>query len=619
MLQSMRTNVQNWNLLKRRLIFLTFFILCGLLILLIKLFMIQVVRGSENYEKSQRVIRRVVTFSAPRGEMFDRHFQSREKSTPVVSNTTHLSLVAIPGHFKTGELEREVELLEKALGKPAGSLTSVFETQNWEKKDEITIIDKVYEWELTLLADFYIPFSRFIIKQNTQRNYLYGNKLSHVTGYIGSPTTQDIQEGVGSKQWVGKNGLEKYYDSMLRGEDGEIVQLKTATGSSNEQEVFKNFIPGNNLVLTIDIEMQETAWKSLGDKRGAVVVLKPATGEVLAMVSKPDYNPNILVSGELETRSEHLKYMQENFAELNRAISAKYPPASTYKPLVALTAMEEKQIPKSETYYCPGKFVMKSSYANLADSTFHCWAAHGKNDMIGALAESCSVYFYELGQKVGVEPMIRYSRYFHFDQTTGVDLPGEISGFLPSPEWKEKQFRQRWFDGDTVNLSIGQGFIETTLMEMVNFYAAIVTGGVVYKPHLIKEIRYAENDEIKEVVEPEILYELPISPGSLEVLRTGLRQVVKNGTAKNVLDRKYLVSIAGKTGTVQTRSFERFAHKTQHAWFVGYAPYRGNIENVIVVGVFVEQGIGGAIGAAPVAHDMYQLWSRRLAQGEMIN
>lgn len=619
MLQSMRTNVENWTLLKRRLIIYLFFIGFTFFALLVKLSLIQIVHGEENLEKSQRVIRRVVSFSAPRGEMFDRHFKSREDSTAIVSNTTHLSLVAIPSHFKEGELLRQVALLEKALGKAEGSLSGPLESQNWEKKEEVTIIEKVYEWQLTLLADFYIPFSRFIIKQNTQRNYVYGNKLSHVTGYIGSPTRSDLLEGVGSKQWVGKNGLEKYYDSSLRGEDGEIVQIKTATGSESEHEIFKKFIPGNNLVLTIDVEMQEAAWRSLGDKRGAVVVLKPATGEVLAMVSKPDYNPNTLVSGGSEERNAHLQYMNENFAELNRAISAKYPPASTYKPLVALTAMEEKQISKNETYYCPGKFVMKSSYAHLADSTFHCWGVHGHDDMIEALAESCSVYFYELGQKVGIEPMIRYSRYFHFDQPTGIDLPGEISGFLPSPEWKEKQFRQRWFDGDTVNLSIGQGFIETTLMEMVNFYAAIVTGGVVYKPHMIKEIRYAENDEVKEQIEPEILYELPISAGSLDVLRTGLRAVVKEGTAANVLNKPYLTQIAGKTGTVQTRSFERFAHKTQHAWFVGYAPYRGDINNVIVVGVFVEQGIGGAIGAAPVAHDMYEVWTRRLKRGEKLN
>jgi len=601
-----------------RLLFLVIFISVSFFLLLGRLFVLQVESGDKYLEKSQRVIRKVVTFSAPRGEMFERYFKDREHSKNIVSNSTNLVLVAIPTDFSKNELNEKTTLLEKALNRPTGSLTAKIPADKLHSNEEIILIDKLSPEELTILADYHFIFMNFIIKQNTTRWYNMANAASHVTGYIGLPTPEDIKAGFKSNQWVGKNGLEKQYDDILKGEDGEIVQIKTATGDMEEQKVFKNFIPGNNLVLTLDMELQNLAWASLGEKQGAVVVIKPATGEILAMVSKPDYDPNILISNNNESRNQHLEYIKNQFAEINRSITTKYPPASTFKPLVAVAAMEEKQVPASESYFCPGHFTIKSSYQNLPDSTFHDWAAHGENNIVGALAQSCSVYFYKLGQKIGAQPMIRYAKYFMLDQPTGIDLPGEITGFIPTPAWKEKQFKQRWFDGDTVNLSIGQGFIETTLMGMVNFFSAIATGGVVYKPHMVRQVLYAENDEVKENIQRSVLYELPISATTLTTVQAGLRQVVLSGTASGLFNRAELMPIAGKTGTVQTRS-ERFKNRTQHAWFIGYGPFQGDVEKSIVVGVIVEYGITGSSGAAPVAYDIFNAWTRRLQTGNKLD
>ncbi|MDH4262515.1 MAG: penicillin-binding protein 2 [Spirochaetia bacterium] len=601
-----------------RLVFIVIFIFVTFVLLLMRLFVLQIESGDKYLEKSQRVIRKVVTFSAPRGEMFERYFKNRENAKNIVSNSTNLVLVAIPTDFEKEKLLEKTALLEKALNLPANSLTSKIPLDKLNSNEEIILIDKLTPQEMTILADYHFMFMDFIIKQNTTRWYNFANAVSHVTGYIGLPSPQDIKAGFKSNQWVGKNGLEKQYDDILKGEDGEIVQIKTATGDMEEQKVFKNFIPGNNLVLTLDMELQNLAWASLGDKRGAIVVIKPSTGEILVMASKPDYDPNILISNNNDLRNQHLEYIKNQFAEINRSITTKYPPASTFKPLVALAAMEEKQVSMSETFFCPGSFTIKSSYQNLPDSTFHCWAAHGENNIVTALANSCSVYFYKLGQKIGAQPIIRYSKYFMLDQTTGIDLPGEIAGFIPTPEWKEKQFRQRWFDGDTVNLSIGQGFVETTLISMVDFFSAIATGGVVYKPHLVKQVLYAENDEVKEDIKRSVLYELPISTTTLNTIQAGLRQVVISGTASGLFNRDYLMPIAGKTGTVQTRS-ERFQNKTQHAWFIGYGPYQGDIEKSIVVGVIVEYGVTGSAGAAPVAFDIFNTWSRRLKTGNKLD
>ncbi len=603
-----------WQRLRSRLIAFTVFAVILLAIILARLVYLQLVRGEEFHEKSQRVIRKVVPLPAPRGEIFDRNYESREKATYLVSNRTTLDLIAIPSHFKGDELRRQAALLEKLLRMKPGAITDRILESRVKQNEEIILIENLSEAQHTVLADYYLNFSRFIIRQSIQRYYNMGAEMAHVTGYVGPPSRREIEAGIRSYQLVGKNGLEAYYDSLLRGEDGEIVQIKTASGDVEEQKVFKNFLPGNNLILTIDADLQKAAWQALGDKTGALIAIAPATGEVLALVSKPDFDPNILVSTEKEKRAAHLAQILEKKAELNRALSAKYPPASTFKPLVALAALEEKRVTEEQRYNCSGKFVLKSSYKGLPDSIFHDWARHGYLDMIQGIAQSCSVYFYELGYKIGAEPIIKYSRYFQLDKPTQIDLPAEIPGFVPSPTWKEKQFNSRWFDGDTVNLSIGQGFIETTLVAMTNFYVAIANEGVVYRPHLIKEIRFAENDLIKESITPQVLYELPISRSSLAVIKKGLRAVAANGTARSVFNYSGLYPIAGKTGTVQTRSGDRFANTTQHAWFIGYGPFDGPPENMIVVGVFVERGIGGSVGAAPVARDVFLRHARKLQQ-----
>ncbi|RME90985.1 MAG: penicillin-binding protein 2 [Candidatus Hydrogenedentota bacterium] len=601
-----------WQRLQKRLyIYLTLAFLT-MLLLVARLFTIQVLNGEKYYELSQRVIRKVVTLPAPRGEMFDRYYESRTTATRIVSNQATLNLVVVPSHFKKGELFRLTKLLERKLDLPEGELTAKLTPSKIRKNEEIVLIDGLTERQQTILADYYLTFSRFIIRQSTSRFYNFGEAMAHITGYIGPPSKKDIEAGLKSYQKVGKNGLELYYDRILRGEDGEIVQLKTARGNVEEQKVFKNFIPGNNLILTIDSDLQKLAYEHLKERKGAVIAIAPATGEVYVLASSPSYDPNILVSGDAEQRKEHLLKIASEQAELNRAISAKYPPASTFKPLVALAALEEKRASKNTRYFCSGKFVLKSTYKGLPDAEFYCWRKHGWNNLVTAIQNSCSAYFYQLGYHIGSEPIIKYARYFMLNRLSGIDLPGEIAGFIPSPLWKEKKFNQRWFDGDTVNLSIGQGFIQTTLIGMVDFYAALATGGIVYKPHLVKEIRYADNDKIKEKIEPTPLYELPISNSTLKVIKEGLLLVTQKGTARGSFGYKGMPLVMGKTGTVQTRSDDRFANATQHAWFIGIGPLDKPIKKQLVIGVFVERGIGGAVSAAPIAAKLFVLWEKKL-------
>lgn len=617
----MAQTIQQFQLrqrLDRRVTGLTVFVFITLGILLLRLVDLQLIHGEEYFEKSQRVIRRVVALSAPRGEMFARNYKSREKATYIVSNSSAVSLSVIPSHFpKKKELKELVAKLERLLRYPEGSLVQKVADSKYKAHEEIVLIENLKPDQITVIADYYITFSKFIIRPISRRLYNLGPAAAHLTGYIGLPNQREIAAGIRSYQYTGKNGLEAQYDTILRGEDGEIVQIKSATGDIEEQKVFRNFVPGNNLILTIDAELQIAASKAMGDKIGGLIAIRPYTGEILAIVSKPDYDPNILIALDHPERSAHIRAIQEQKAELNRAISTKYPPASTYKPLVALAGLEEKRLAQSDHYFCPGKFVLKSSYKGSPDAVFNDWARHGTNDLVGAIAQSCSVYFYEAGYRMGAEPMIKYSRYFRLGEKSQIDLPNEIAGFVPDGRWKEKTFNTRWFDGDTVNLSIGQGFIETTLIGMVGFYSAIATGGTIYKPHLVRQVRFAENDQVKFDVKPVILDQIPLSKSALQTVREGLRAVTTRGTAASLFRAPGLVPVGGKTGTVQTRSGERFNKSSQHAWFIGYGPFDGEPKDILVVGVIVEHGVGGAVGAAPIARDVFLKYSQKLKAGTL--
>ncbi|MBS0616901.1 MAG: penicillin-binding protein 2 [Spirochaetes bacterium] len=615
----MAQSIQQFQLrqrLDRRVTGLTIFTLGMLALLLLRIGDLQLVRGDDFFEKSQRVIRRVVAMTAPRGEMFARNYTSRDKATYIVSNSSTVSLSVIPAHFpKKKELKELVAKLERLLRFPEGSLTQKVADNRYKAQEEIVLIENLKPEQTTVIADYYITFSKLIIRPTSRRLYNLGHDAAHLTGYVGLPNRRELAAGVRSYQYTGKNGLEAQYDTMLRGEDGEIVQIKSASGDIEEQKVFRNFVPGNNLILTIDADLQIAASKAMGDKTGGLIAVRPFTGEILAIVSKPDFDPNLLIALDNPLRSEHIRTIQEQKAEINRAISTKYPPASTYKPLVALAGLEEKRLTKSDHYFCPGKFILKSSYQGSPDAVFNDWARHGDNDLVGGIAQSCSVYFYEAGYRMGAEPMIKYSRYFHLGEKSQIDLPSEIAGFVPDGAWKEKTFNTRWFDGDTINMSIGQGFIETTLVGMIGFYSAIATGGTIYKPHLIRQVRFAENDQVKFDVKPIIADQIPLSKSAVQTVREGLRAVTTRGTAAALFKLPGLIPVGGKTGTVQTRSGDRFNKASQHAWFIGYGPFDGDPKDMLVVGVIIERGIGGSVGAAPIARDVFVKYSQKLKGG----
>lgn len=577
------------------------FVYIGVIILVffiitIQLINLQVVQGSLYIKKSKQNMEDYIPITAPRGEIYDRHFAINKQNKVLVSNRPSFNITTIPAKFSNKEEFHNVllelcELLELDYNK---TLADIKGTNPWQK---VIIKEDVDLNTIVKLASFQEKYPNISWQDVNIRVYNESSLFAHTIGYIGSISEREYKKlkskGYKIHQKIGKYGLEKQYDGMLRGIDGHVRRIVDVRNRTEGEEIGKKPIAGRNLVLTIDYEIQKILHEAIGELRGTAVVLKPATGEVLALVSKPDFDPNLIIA---KNNSEVIKSLNSNKGRpfLNRSIQAKYPPSSTFKLIAAIAALEEEKWKPHWAYYCPGTYILKG----YIDKTKYCNGVHGKLDLYHAIGKSCNVYFYNLGYKIGPTALLKYANYFGLNSKTGVDLPGEISGFLPSKKWKRRRFGQSWFDGDTINLAIGQGFMSVTPIEIASFVSGIVNNGLIYRPHLIKEIRSQDNKVIVAKPKPDKIKEIPLSTKTLDSVKLGMRLSVLKGTSMRL---KYLkVPVAGKTGTAQTRS-KRKADATQHGWFTGFAPYNGTPEETIVITVLVEYGIAGAVTAVPIA------------------
>lgn len=592
------------------------FVVFTLAAFVIQLFNLQIVQGTDNSLKAEKFVRKSETIPAARGEMFDRNFLTPETSMALVSNYSSLDAV-----LNTSLLKYDPSRVRKFLHEFARTLSipmSYYEedlleprfSKNIKSKKPFVLLEAISKAQQERISVFDTISKYVILVPSPRRIYKMGPALAHVTGYIGKPSKADLlTREIKSYQWLGKSGLELEYDERLRGTDGFRIQKRSSEGNIEEERVVEHSTPGNNLILTIDKDIQIAAYKALKGARGTAVAIRPGTGEILAMASNPSFDPNVLSGKNRSERTSHYRRVDGNGGFLNLSIQSKFPPASTYKTLVALAALEsghKVDYTPETTYSCNGSFVLKSTFAGVPDQIFLCWekGGHGTNDLAHALQKSCSVYFYNLGYKLGSDPILTYSRLFGLDNKTNIDLPDEKQGFVPSSAWKKRTYGTKWFDGDTINLSIGQGFMSVTPLGMALFYAGLLNRGQIYQPYIVSEIRDPVDNSIINRTEPQLLRDIPIQPSTVEAIKAGLRLVVKSGTAAYVLNKPGLPDIAGKTGTAQTR--RRGASGSNHAWFIGYAPASAPVSEQVLVAVFVEYGIGGAAGAAPVAREMFR-------------
>jgi len=570
-------------------------------ILVVQLVNLQIISGREYAQKSRANMENYIPITASRGEIYDRNFKYDEKNVIIVSNRPSFNITTVPEKFKSKKkLQDTMRRVSKLLKVSYESLMQDMSNRNpWER---IIIKEDVDFDTIIKIATNQNIFPNVDWEDAPVRVYNFGEMFAHSLGYIGSISSEEYKklksEGYKHYQKIGKSGIEKSYDRLLRGEDGYVRRIVDVRNRTEGEEVGLQPIAGNNMVLTMDYEIQRVAYDAMRDhQKGALVVLKPASGEVLALISKPDFDPNLIISKDNQKIITDLSG-DKNRPFLNRAIQSKYPPASTFKLVTTIAGLESGKVLPNRSYHCAGKYTLKG----YKDHDFFCYETHGTLDLYWAIAKSCSVYFYQLGLSVGPTNILSYAEYFGLNEKTGIDLPGEISGFVPSRKWKYKTFGQPWYDGDTVNLSIGQGFVTVTPVEMVNLISGLVNNGIVYKPHLVREIRTNDNRKIIKSFKREKVREIPLSQLTIQTVKQGMRLSVTSGTSGRLGVLK--VPLAGKTGTAQTRS-KRKEDFSQHAWFVGYGPYEEDPEKAVAVAVLVEYGVAGAASAVPIAERIF--------------
>ncbi|MCL2066084.1 MAG: penicillin-binding protein 2 [Treponema sp.] len=559
---------------------LRFFFILIFVVYTFRLFSMQILSGELYRSRAQNISRRTTVIPAQRGEIYDRNFNQ-----PLAMNRDSFAVSITPADVPRGEIGEIIDAVSKILNVPHDEIRTKIPTQYYQLYQPVEIAVNVPYTVVASLAERKDLLPGVSWHSKLMRNYGESGSISHIIGYVGDITRDELttlyNKGYQQGDVIGKAGIERQYDELLRGKEGRETKTVDVKGRriAGQDSVIRE-IPqmGKNLVLTIDSNLQTLTEKALGERIGAALVMRPATGEILAMVSYPWYDPNIFTNG---SRSEYLALANDpNKPFINRVIQSSYPPASTFKIVMTTGILAENVFPKEQYVLCPGEI-------RYGDRQWRCHIrrpGHGRLNLFGAMAQSCDIYYWMVGRDhLGVERIVNYTREYGYGQPTGIDLPGEITGFIPTPQWKERRFHEKWLNGDTMNISIGQGFLLVTPLQMANMVCMVVNDGKVFRPHLLKEVRDPVSGAVEMSVQPELLFQSDISADIFENVRRDMRGVINEGTAQYPLNIK-TVEIAGKTGTGEVGLQDRW-----HSWFTAYAPYNTqNTDERIVVTVIVE-------------------------------
>jgi penicillin-binding protein 2 len=544
----------------------------------VRLFSMQILSGEIYLTRAQDISRRTFPIPAQRGEIYDRHY-----NRPLAMNRDSFAVSIIPAEVPRGRMEEVIASVSGVLGISADEIRARLPRQYMQHYHPFEIASNVSFTAISGLAERKNTLPGVSWQIKPVRNYMDVGSLSHVIGYVGDITRDELTTlfNLGYQQGdvIGKLGIERQYDILLRGREGRETRTVDARGRriAGRENIRVPPEMGRNLVLTIDARIQTLVERALGPRIGAAVVMRP-NGEILAMVSYPWYDPNIFTSG---TRADYQALVNDpNKPFLNRVIQSGYPPASTFKIVMTTGILGDNVFPAEQTVLCRGVI-------NFGNRDWNCHIrrpGHGRLNLRAALAQSCNIYYMTVGRdNLGTERIVSAAMDYGFGQLTGIDLPGEIAGFIPTPQWKERRFHERWVAGDTMNMSIGQGFLLVTPLQMANMVCMIVNDGRIYKPHILKEVRDPVTSAVEMVHRPELLHESNLPREVFEGVRRDMRAVITEGTAQFPLNLRS-VQIAGKTGTGEVGLTDRW-----HSWFAAYAPF-GNekSEDTIIVSIIVE-------------------------------
>ncbi|MDR3334547.1 MAG: penicillin-binding protein 2 [Treponema sp.] len=545
-----------------------------------RLFSMQILSGEEYRRQAQDISRRVTIIPAQRGEIYDRTFNQ-----PLVLNTDSFAVSITPAEVPPGEIPTLIKKVARILEIPSEYIDRRIPPQYYYLYQPVEVAANVSFTTIATLAEQVDTLPGVSWQSKPMRNYVDIGSLSHIIGYVGDITRDELtmlyNKGYHQGDLIGKAGIERQYDELLRGKEGQETRTVDVRGRrvSGDQSGREPPVMGKNLVLSIDWRIQQLVEKALGKRIGAAVVLRPTTGEILAMVSYPWYDPNLFNRNDMGSEYQTL-INDPNKPFLNRAIQSSYPPASTFKIVMTTGILAEKVFPPEQTVDCLGELT-------YGDRLWRCHIrkpGHGHLNLQQGMAQSCDIYYWTVGRDyLGVERIVSYARDYGYGELTGIDLPGEISGFIPTPQWKDRRFHERWVGGDTMNMSIGQGFTLVTPLQMADMVAMVVNDGVIYTPHILKEVRDPLTGVVEQSISPTVLHTSDIDPAVFRGVRRDMRGVISDGTAKPVLDIE-AVTIAGKTGTAEVGLQNQW-----HSWFTAFAPYEtADPDERVIVSVIVE-------------------------------
>jgi penicillin-binding protein 2 len=589
------------NVVPRIWIALAIAALC-LFVLALRLWHLQIIRGNFFRDRSENNRLRMVYVPPPRGLILDRNgevlvrnrpsfnidFVSEDSPDPEATVRTLASITGYPAE----------ELLEK-LARPG-------KRRMYEPK--LLLRDVSRDMVARVTAQRY-RLPGVVVSVVPGRDYIHGDLAAHAIGYIreisGEQLKNPLYAGYRMGDVIGQYGVEARYERYLQGERGSQAVIVNAAGNKTGEAYSHLALPGSDVMLTIDRRLQEVADRALSGKKGAVVAMNPNTGDILAMASAPRFAPSIFTSEVSKEAWADITDPRGNKLT-NRVSQGVYPPGSVFKIFVAIAALAEGVVKPTERFHCPG-------YLTFGSRKFRCHkhSGHGSVDLFDAMVQSCDVYFYTVGQRLGVDRIYQYAHdLFEFGEPTGLGIGDEAAGLIPSTAWKAKYFRnpedKKWYPGETLPVSIGQGAITTTPLQIVRGVSAVVNGGKVLKPRLVRKVVANDGRVLEEESGgPEIVRTIDIPPDIIEKVKRSMVGVVVDprGTGhKAALPESSGIIVGGKTGTAQVASKESGIKDEDHAWFAGYAP-ADNPQ--IVVAAIVENGGHGGAEAAPIVQDIF--------------
>jgi penicillin-binding protein 2 len=513
---------------------------------------------------------RIIPIDGPRGTIYDRN------GTALASNRLSFDIAIV--YQELGDRAELARVLKGILGMSGRDITNALDKARVRPYVPVVIAEDVDKEKAIAIDELSSTISGLVVETGSIRDYRYGAMASHLLGYLGEVTEEELGDtgkyGYRMRDLVGRVGLEKYYNNYLKGVDGGTQVMVDSKGRQVKVLGVKEPESGKDLILTVDLNLQAVCDKVLEGHKGAVIAMNPRSGQILALASHPAFDPNIFVRPNMSDERVALLTDLSGKPLTDRAISGLYPPGSVFKIVTAASALETKKISTNTRFNCPG-------FYRLGNARFDCWkdTGHGLQDVRSGLMNSCNVFFYNTGRVSGADAIEKYARAFGFGELTGIDLPDEVKGIVPGRSWKTSFTRNPWYEGDTVNYSIGQGYLMVTPIQVLDMMACVANNGSYVRPYIVKSIGSSELPSTRP-------RKIGLKESTLRSIREGLFEVVNSESGTGKRARVKGVNVAGKTGTA-----ENPLGRT-HAWFAGFAPYE---DPKICVVVFLEHGGKGGI------------------------